>query len=200
MRWDELFDDLESQLEHELTAEDLDLEAEQERLRLGRLSVRDRLAAIHDSEPRHSGYRITLVLGRGRRLTVRPLTYGRDWLSGDLIDDSPHARQCIVPLTAITGVTIGPAHVRASLGPAGDADAPSSLPSRLGIPFVLRDLCRRRRALDVVLDGGELHGTIDRVGRDHLDLAVHEPGSPRREGSVRELRLVPLDALQFVRL
>ena len=46
MRWDSLFDDLESQLERERTAEELDLEAEEERLRLGRLAVRDRLLAL----------------------------------------------------------------------------------------------------------------------------------------------------------
>ena len=45
MRWDKLFDDLESQLEREITAEELDLDAEEERLRLGRLSVRERLVA-----------------------------------------------------------------------------------------------------------------------------------------------------------
>ncbi len=43
MRWDNLFDDLESQLEQELGAEDVDLLAEEERLRLGRLALRDRL-------------------------------------------------------------------------------------------------------------------------------------------------------------
>lgn len=40
MRWEHLFDDLETQLERELTAEELDLEVEEERLRLGRLSLR----------------------------------------------------------------------------------------------------------------------------------------------------------------
>ena len=44
MRWDNLFDDLESQLEQELDAEDIDLLAEEERLRLGRLGLRDRSA------------------------------------------------------------------------------------------------------------------------------------------------------------
>jgi len=46
MRWDSLFDDLESQLEQELGAEEGDLLAEEERLRLGRLTLRDRLVAM----------------------------------------------------------------------------------------------------------------------------------------------------------
>ena len=36
MRWDHLFDDLAGQLEHELRAEEADLQHEEERLRLGR--------------------------------------------------------------------------------------------------------------------------------------------------------------------
>ena len=47
MRWQNLFDDLEGQLESELGAEEVDLLAEEERLRLGRLSLRDRIRAIH---------------------------------------------------------------------------------------------------------------------------------------------------------
>src|ERR1019366_4923637 len=44
--WDNLFDDLESQLEQELTAEEVDLQAEEERLRLARLGIRDRLRSL----------------------------------------------------------------------------------------------------------------------------------------------------------
>ena len=51
-----------------------------------------------------------------------------------------------------------------------------------------------------MLASGEVHGTIDRVGRDHVDLAVHDRGEPRREGAVREVRIVPLAALLLVRL
>ena len=45
-----------------------------------------------------------------------------------------------------------------------------------------------------------VHGTIDRVGRDHLDLAVHEPGSVRRAKEVREVRIMPLGHIVLVRL
>ena len=69
MRWDSLFDDLESQLERERTAEELDLEAEEERLRLGRLAIRDRLVALA-AAPGERPLRIALV--GGGRLTVPP--------------------------------------------------------------------------------------------------------------------------------
>lgn len=199
MRWDSLFDDLESQLERGLTAEDIDLEAEEERLRLGRLAVRDRLAAIHHSEGPGSTYQIALLLAGGTRLVVHPVTLGRDWVSADIVDDSTRSFQCIVPLASVVGVSLHPGHVSASLSPqAGDGHP--SLPGRLGLAFVLRDLCRRRRPLELMMPPGGLHGTIDRVGRDHLDLAVHEPGSPRRDSAVREIRLVPFAALNYLRL
>lgn len=46
MRGDNLFSDLESQLEFGLTAEEDDLQAEGERLRIGRLGIRDRIMAM----------------------------------------------------------------------------------------------------------------------------------------------------------
>ena len=204
MRWDKLFDDLESQLEQELSAGELDLEAEEERMRLGRLAVRDRLVALHRAEALDSGYGVVVTLGSGLRLAVHPVTFGRDWFSADLLTDdgaAPGARaQCILPLAAIAGIGLSPVQVTASLvAEERDAGHPS-LSSRLGLPFVLRDLCRRRRPLDLVLAHGELHGTLDRVGRDHVDLAVHERGAVRRESAVHEYRLVPFAALQFVRL
>ena len=45
VRFEDLFDDLESQLEAELGAEQRDLEAEEERFRIGRLELRDRCPA-----------------------------------------------------------------------------------------------------------------------------------------------------------
>ena len=195
MRWDDLFDDLESQLERELSAEEVDLEAEEERLRLGRLSVRDRIVAVHES----GGGPVTVILEGGARLRVAIVSTGRDWFSADIHDGSSRRTQCIVPIAALAGVALD---ARDGLGLAtreGESGHPS-LPSRLGIAFVLRDLCRRRRAVDVMLSTGEVHGTIDRVGRDHFDLAVHDPGSLRRESAVRELRVVPLSALRLVRL
>lgn len=199
MRWDNLFDDLETQLERELTAEELDLEVEEERLRLGRLSVRDRLVALHEA---HCGseYRIGVTLADGERLAVHPVAFGRDWFSADIVSEGSRARQCVVPIGALVGVALDPTVVSGSLQGAAVPDGHPSLSARLGLSFVLRDLCRRRRALDLVVAGGELHGTLDRVGRDHVDVALHDRGTARREREVREIRMVPLAALLLVRL
>ena len=200
MRWDNLFDDLESQLEHELTAEDIDLRAEEERLRLGRMSIRDRLAALHGADSARSDYSIRLLLADGLPITVHPVGLGKDWLSADLLDDSSSRRQCIVPLAGVSGVVLRPDQVAASLTVMDGTSGPRELSARLSLAFVLRDLCRRRQALDLELLTGTIHGTIDRVGRDHVDLALHERGAPRRESEVKQHRIVPLAQLRLVRL
>lgn len=200
MRWDNLFDDLESQLEHELTAEELDLHAEEERLRLGRLSLRDRLLSLHEAQERGSAYSIRLILVNGDRISVKPATFGRDWFAADLIEESARRSQCIVPLAAIAGLLLTRAQVSASLAARPGEESSRSLSARLGLAFVLRDLCRRRKPLEMRLVHGALFGTIDRVGRDHCDLAVHESGEARRESAVTEYRVVLLGQLVLVRI
>jgi hypothetical protein len=66
------------------------------------------------------------------------------------------------------------------------------------LPFVLRDLCRRRMPVHLTTDDGRMHGTLDRVARDHVDLALHEPGSARRDSEVRGYRIVPLERIILV--
>lgn len=199
MRWDELFDDLESQLERELTAEEADIRAEEERLRVARLGIRERLLSLHKQAAGDGERMLRLILTEGTRLTVSPLTFGRDWFSGELVDETGRRPGCVVPLDAIEAVILDRTGVQPSLGAQQPPETPESLSARLGLSFVLRDLCRRRSAIDVLLANGRLHGTIDRVGRDHLDLAIHEPGRPRRESEVSEYRLVRLSQILLVR-
>ena len=190
MRWDSLFDDLESQLERERTAEELDLEAEEERLRLGRLAIRDRLLALAAAPGERP---LRLALAGGTRLVVHPHTIGRDWLSAAL----PDGRQCIVPLASIASISLSQVDVATSLQ--GGGAQRDTVSGRLGLPFVLRDLCRRRRQVEVTTADGILVGTIDRVGRDHVDLAVHEAGTARRESEVRDLLMLPIVRILIVR-
>jgi hypothetical protein len=199
MRWDNLFDDLESQLEQELTAEEVDLQAEEERLRLARLGIRDRLRSLARASATDDRM-LRLRLADGSRATVAPATFGRDWLAGELIEESGWRPQCVVALEAIAGVTLTRDQVLQSLDQAGGDESPTALSARLGLPFVLRDLCRRRQPVELRMTDGRMHGTIDRVGRDHLDLAVHEPGTPRRESAVTEYRVIRLDHVLLLRL
>ena len=193
MRWDSLFDDLEGQLEQELSAEGDELRAEEERLRLGRLSLRDRLCAAVAAAPAEP-VRLRLVTGDPLVVTVR--TIGRDWLSGEAGDRRPEG--VVVPLASVAALVVPPRLVAATLDP--PADAERALPARVGLPFVLRDLARRRVPVSLQLASGVLEGTIDRVGRDFLDLAVHDLDSPRRTAAVRAVDVVALAAVLAVRL
>lgn len=196
MRWDHLFDDLESQLEQELGAEDIDLLAEEERLRLGRLGLRDRLRAMMQASTPEEPVRLVLV--DGTRVTIDLGAVGRDWIAGELCGDGHRTPSCVIPIAAIAGCLPAPSQTVASVGHGAEAGV-DSLAARLGLPFVLRDLCRRRAGVDICTTVDLLHGTIDRVGRDHLDLAEHEPGVPRRERAVRAIRLLPFTELVLVR-
>jgi hypothetical protein len=196
MRWDLLFDDLESQLDQEQRDEERALAIEEERLRLGRLTLRDRLSAMARAAGDDAAASIRIELRGGRTLDLRPLSFGRDWMSATVRGSARNDSQCIVPLGAIAAVIPTRAQLERSLAPSTDSS--TRLAERLGLPFVLRDLCRRRTPVHVTTDDGRLHGTLDRVARDHVDLALHEPGTPRRDRDVHGYRIVPLDRIVVV--
>ncbi|MFC0681368.1 hypothetical protein ACFFGH_26360 [Lysobacter korlensis] len=197
MRWENLFQDLEGQLEQELDAEELELRAEEERLRIGRMTLRDRIVAA--SGDGTSVEPLRLVLSDGARLELRLTAYGRDWVAGEAVGELRRHGPVVVPLGSIATVLLDSDQLGHSLT-AAPAGASPPLADRLGLAFVLRTVCRRRSAVDLVLTDGRVHGTVDRVGRDHLDLAVHEPGLPRRRDAVRQVRLVPFAQLVLVRI
>jgi hypothetical protein len=186
MRWDELFADLEAQLEAGIGAEERESDAEEERLRLGRRSLRDRIAAMGEGR---TSVRIRLL--DGDVIELAPRTVGRDWIAGDL----PGGAQAILPLPAVAALLPTPGQVAADGGP-----PPGVLTDRLGLPFVLRDLARRRRPVQLRLRHGSTAGTIDRVGRDHLDLAVHPVDDPRRASAVARIEVLALAELLLVRV
>lgn len=196
MRWDLLFDDLESQLDQEQRDEERALAIEEERLRLGRLTLRDRLSAMARATGDDPAASIRVELRGGRVLEVRPLLFGRDWMSAALHVTGRNDGQCIIPLSAIAAIIPMHAQLDPSLSPS--AESSTRLAERIGLPFVLRDLCRRRTPVHLTTDDGRLHGTLDRVARDHIDLALHEPGRPRRDREVHGYRIVPLDRIVVV--
>ncbi|HYN74262.1 MAG TPA: hypothetical protein VES60_17345, partial [Nakamurella sp.] len=89
----------------------------------------------------------------------------------------------------------------------------SSVALRLDLRHVIRGLARDRSPVVVLvagsavsgatgaaepgpaLSGTEITGTIDRVGADFAEVAVHAAWEPRRAGTVRSVVLVPLAAV-----
>jgi hypothetical protein len=205
MRWDLLFDDLEARLDQEQRDEERALALEEERLRLGRLTLRDRLSGLARENGDDPTRLVRLELRGGDLIDVRPLSFGRDWMNavvrGRGAEDLGTARgaserQCIVPLAAIAAVLPTRAQLEASVAPV--AGSATRLADRIGLSFVLRDLSRRRTPVHLTTDDGRLHGTLDRVARDHLDMALHESGSARRESEVRGYRIIPLERIVLV--
>lgn len=194
MRWDHLFDDLSAQLEHELQSEQLDLEQEEERLRLGRMPLRDRLVALRTAPLGDGEVRVRLV--GGETVRVRIVTVGRDWFAGAVVD-APRPTQAAISVAAVDSLVLTPEQSATSIVPSTE---PSELGARLGIAFLLRDLCRRRATVTLRTPGGEVTGTIDRVGRDHLDLAEHDRDVPRRTSAVTQLRVIPTDQVLLITL
>jgi uncharacterized protein YjeT (DUF2065 family) len=177
VRWLSLFDDLEAQLDREERA-GLDSElAERVRAERAAVGLGDRLLA-------HHGARLALTLAGGR-------------VQGVVRDVAP---QWVLVVEDRTPVLVPTAAVVTVSGLArAVAPEPGTVLRRLGISHVLRGLARDRAAVTVHAGRDVLAGTIDRVGADHLDLALHDPGEARRPGAVSAVVAVAFAHLQQVR-
>lgn len=191
MRWDRLFEDLETQLASEWEAERAALESESERLRLARLPLRERLRDLRGRE--------IVVAAGGDPIAGEVVAVGADVLALRIAGSAP-AGLALVPLWAPLRITAAHEDLLRSARAEPEASV-SPLTERMTLGFLLRDLARKRHAVRLALASGvELSGTLDRVGADHLDLAEHEPGTPRRSQNVRGYRLIAFSALSCVRV
>ncbi|MDT0143981.1 hypothetical protein [Microbacterium sp. PRC9] len=194
MRWDRFFDDLEDQLASEWEAERAALDTEAERLRLSRVQLSERLtllAAREGASPTVASF----DLADGTTVRASVTGVGADWVALALADGPGGA--VVVPFASMGAIGLPHADLLRTARPAPPR---SPLAERLTFGFVLRDLVRRRAGVAVHLVSGRvLTGTIDRAGADHLDLAVHDQGAPRRADAVSAYRLVPFGAIAWIR-
>ncbi len=183
MRWDRLFDDLEAQASAEWEAERAALASESERVRLSRVSLRDRLLVLRDAQAQ-----VRVQLSGGAGVEGRIVAVGADWLAVDRGQSSVS----IVPLGGVTGLRMAHADLlHSASGRVGQA-----LRERMDLGFLLRDLARRRVPVLVELVADDaLTGTVDRAGADHFDLAIHDLDVPRHPSAVTGFRMVPFGAL-----
>lgn len=194
VEWDHLFEDLEGQLAAEWDAERAALDAESERLRISKLTLRERLRTMTTSPARMS-----LELAERERWDCTTRVIGADWI-GVSVRSDPRLR--IVPLTAVAAIAVDQGALLESLDEAASAEPSArTLRERMTFGFVLRDLARRRAPVTVARRGADpQHGTIDRAGFDHLDLALHDPSEPRRARAVRGFRLIAFESVSWVRI
>ena len=177
MRWDELFDDLEAQLDAEERRERDSEVADRTRRERASVALASRFAASVGSTLRLRLLGVPQV--RGELLDL-----GEDWLLVRLASGG----QAVVPLHAVAGVSgLQP---RASAGRAA---------RRFALGYALRGLSRDRAPVALTDTGGQvLTGTIDVVGADFLDLAEHPLGEVRRPEAVTGRQSVPFRAIALV--
>lgn len=191
MRWDRLFEDLEDQLASEWEAERAALDTEAERLRLSKLSLRERLRALAGADAA-----VSAELRDGTVAAGTVSSVGADWFALDTATRRSGAM--LVPLAALTALGLAQEELLRTARPGQPA---ARLADRMTLGFVLRDLSRRRIPVAVGVGPGRvLTGTIDRAAADHLDLALHDRDRPRRAGEVSGHRIVATDAVSWVRL
>lgn len=204
MRWQRLFQDLEDQLERETDAELEDIARDEERLRIARLSLAQRLRSLasQNNSARSDGRTPrSLSLRIGDKDVECSITrVGRDWMLIEIASPSILAGSALVPLAAINSIRLtGVASDPRTLGLL-EGEAPTTLSNDIGLAFVLRDLARRRRHVRVVSNSSEMVGLIDRVGRDHIDVAMHGAGIARAVSQAVTVCIVPQANIQMVLL
>jgi|tagenome__1003787_1003787.scaffolds.fasta_scaffold20834040_3 hypothetical protein len=179
MRWQQLFADLAAQFE--------EAEATAERAELPSRARTEHGAVRLDQRLRGAVGATVVVRCRGAGPVPGVLVdAGPDWL---LVEDA--GRESLIAGSAVLAV--------GGLGRRTAVTAGEVL-ARWDLRRAVRALARDRSAVQVVLvDGGLLTGTVDRVGADFLEVAEHPLEDARRAAAVRGVTAVPLDAVALIR-
>lgn len=182
MRWDALFKDMESQFAE---SERLSLDAEineRSRAEMVASELADRLRGA-------LGCRLSVHLDCGDVVRGTLSHAGADAL---VLDEEQH--QILIPYAAVMWY--------AGLSRLSVAE-PSRVRRGVGLAHALRGLARDRAELSVTVGHSgravRLVGVIDRVGKDHLDLATYAAGEVRRSHQVNQVSVIPFAGLAAIR-
>lgn len=177
VRWDRLFEDLEGQLhDEELAQRDADV-VDRIRAERSRITLGERLR-------RHRGP-IHLVLQRGRLIVGDVLDAGAGWV---VVQDGARGR-ALVPTAVVVEIE--------GLGWAGQGT--EGVSAQLGLGHPLRALARDRAVVEIEdVIGRSLVGTIDAVGADAVEVALHPRDEPRRPANVWRRPTIPFSAIVCV--
>ncbi|WGW10685.1 hypothetical protein LWF01_11135 [Saxibacter everestensis] len=193
MRWNDLFEDLEARMDAAARA---DREAELPeiiRAENAETSFASRLRG-------HQGAVLSLQLG-AHSCQGEVVSLGAQWLVLEApqgVDSAPG--QIVVPYSAITAVR----------GLGRDRVDDDTVLAKLPIGHVYRALSRDRQPVMIGLwpgyaphspagDPAVVTGTIDRVGRDHIDVAEHAADVARRPRAIRTTVVLQFGSVAFVR-
>lgn len=183
MRWEQLFGDLEAQFDAFAEAQALAEVAERQRIEFGGVGLVARLVPA-------VGTRIRATTATGSAIGGLLRRVGPDWL---LLEESA-GREVVVPLASVTVLEGLPAATGQPLG---------AIAGKLTLTSALRGLVRDRAPVAVVIPGGEngseLTGTLDRVGADFCELALHPAWEVRRANAVRQVVVIPVSGVMYVR-
>ena len=194
MRWDRLFSDLEARFDEIADSEAVAEMPDRQRVAVGAVGLTQRLAGS-------LGQPIRVRVAGGATVGGVLSRVGPDWLllaerQGRHVLIATRAVALVEGLTAVTALPL------------------SSVALRLDLRHAVRGLARDRSPVVVLvaasgatgaaepgpaLSGTEITGTIDRVGADFAEVAVHAAWEPRRAGTVRSVVLVPLAAVLMIR-
>jgi len=179
MRWDELFADLETQLDAARAAEFDAAVEEASRLETSRLMLMDRVRG-------HEGRELTLMLQGRQRLDLHIVAVGSDWIAGS------HSRfSFLVPQASVLRIE--------GMQRAAARTETSAARRRLGIAAPLRRLARDRSRVSVYGDEGLLaEGLIATTGRDFLEIS-HSPAAEqfRDRSGAGSCLTIPLHAVSW---
>lgn len=180
MRWDSLFEDLESQLQAQLEAQFRDEVAENIRIERATEKLAGKLASL-------AGCTVHLHLAGSVEAvgTVGPM--GEDYVCLDA-----EASSLLVTVKAIQRITMA--------SPSRSAALPGPEPSPVKLPALLRGLLRDRSRMRIHDGWGKLlaEGTPTQIGHDFLIIAAHPQDEFPRESSITEHSIVPLAAIGWI--
>lgn len=177
MRWEALFADMEMQVE---AAEALDRHAgvaEATRAERAAVLLVDRLLAA-------VGSTVAVTFRSGLTMRGAVVDCGHAWV---LLDGG--LQEHLIPVTAVGSVAGLPSSAAASGG---------EVARRLGLGPALRAVARDRSLVRAVTAGRVLHGRVDAVGADHLDLGLAFEDDGRPTGERHLVTFAALEVLSTV--
>ncbi len=180
MRWDSLFEDLESQLQAQLEAQFRDEVAENIRIERASEDLLGRLRTL-------LGCTVNLHLSGSVEVggVLGPL--GKEYLCLEAETSNLLIMQKVIR--------------RISWSPRTRCSPPTgSEPTTIKLPALLRGLLRDRSQLRIHDELGKLlvEGTPTQIGKDFLSIASHPRDEFPRESSITDHSIVPLDAIGWI--